>query len=138
MYKTVLLPIDINHEASWTKALPAAKGLLDDGGALHVLCVVPDFGAAIVAGHFPDGFEKEMLQGAKDALDAFAAKHAPGATVHVGHGHVPEAILKAAGAAGAEAIVMASHPPDELRTLFVGSNAAKVVRHAEIPVLVVR
>ena len=71
-------------------------------------------------------------------IDAFAAKHAPGATVHVGHDHVPEAILKAAGAVGAEAIVMASHPPDDLRALFIGTNAAKVVRHAEVPVLVVR
>lgn len=138
MYKTVLLPIDINQEASWTKALPAAQGLLDSGGALHILCVVPDFGAAIVAGHFPDGFEEKMLQGANAALSDFAAKHAPDAAVHVGHGHVPEAILAAADAAGAEAIVMASHPPDDLRTLFVGSNAEKVVRHAKLPVLVVR
>lgn len=138
MYKTVLLPIDINNESSWKKALPAAQGLLDEGGALHILCVVPDFGAAIVAGHFPAGFEERMLQGAKESLDAFAASHAPGAGVHVAHGHVPEAILKSAGATGADVIVMASHPPDDLRTLFIGSNAEKVVRHAEIPVLVVR
>ena len=138
MYDTVLLPIDLNHEASWAKALPAAMGLLNDGGTLHLLCVVPDFGAAIVAGHFPDGFEAKLLAGAKDALDRFAADHAPGAATHVGHGHVAEAILKAAGDAGAGVIVMASHKPDELRSLFIGSNAEKVVRHAEMPVLVVR
>ncbi|MEO0363828.1 MAG: universal stress protein, partial [Pseudomonadota bacterium] len=31
-----------------------------------------------------------------------------------------------------------SHPPDELRSLLVGSHAEKVVRHATTPVLVVR
>lgn len=138
MYKTVLLPIDLNHDASWTKALPTAQALLDDGGALHLLCVVPEFGSAIVAGHFPPDFEAKMLQSAKAAIDAFAAEHAAGATTHVGHGHVPEAVLAAAGEAGAEVIVMGSHPPDELRTLLVGSNAEKVVRHAAIPVMVVR
>lgn len=138
MYQSVLLPIDLNHPASWEKALPAAKGILNDGGALHLLCVMPDYGAAIVAGHFPDDFQAKMLAGAKAKLDEFAAENAPGATTHVGHGHVPEAVLKAAGEAGAEAIVMASHKPDQLRTLFIGSNAEKVVSHADIPVLVVR
>ena len=138
MYKTILLPIDLNHEASWTKALPTAQGLLDKGGALHLLCVLPDFGAAVVAGHFPADFETKMLQASKTAIDDFAAANAPGAATHVGHGHVPEAVLKTAGDIGADVIVMASHPPDELRTLLIGSNAEKVVRHAKTPVLVVR
>ena len=49
-----------------------------------------------------------------------------------------EIILAKAGKLGCDLIVMASHPPDDLRTFLVGSYADKVVRHSEIPVLVVR
>ena len=40
-------------------------------------------------------------------------------------------------AAGAELIVMASHRP-ELRDYLIGPNAARVMRHADASVLVVR
>ena len=56
----------------------------------------------------------------------------------MGHGHVHETILKVAKKLGADLIVMASHPPDDLRSFLVGSSAEKVVRHADVPVLVVR
>jgi len=58
--------------------------------------------------------------------------------VHVGHGHVPETILRIAETIGADLIVMASHAPNDFQTLLVGSNADKVVRHSPVPVLVVR
>ncbi len=135
MFKNILLPVDLGHEASWSKAVEVAKGL---GGKVHVLGVVPDFGEAMVAAYFPADFSKKAAEGLKARLDAFAAEHVAGATTHVGHGHVAEAILAVASAVGADLIVMASHPPDELRSLFVGSQAERVVRHSPIPVLVVR
>ena len=57
---------------------------------------------------------------------------------HVALGHVPETILRIAEQTGADLIVMASHPPNDLKTLLVGSYADKVVRHSPIPVLTVR
>lgn len=140
MFDTVLLPVDLNHPESWEKALPMARKVLAPGGTLHVLGIVHDFGSAMVSQYFPPDFETKALQHMKEALDAFAAEHCAGidAQVHVGHGHVPEKIIAAATDVKAELIVMASHPPDELRTLLVGSSADKVVRHAPIPVLVVR
>ena len=39
---------------------------------------------------------------------------------------------------GAELIVMGSHGTDGLKEIFVGSNAERVVRNAEIPVLVIK
>ncbi|MEX0273961.1 MAG: universal stress protein [Flavobacteriaceae bacterium] len=39
---------------------------------------------------------------------------------------------------GADLVVMGSHGVDGLKELFVGSNAEKVVRNSEIPVLVVK
>lgn len=139
MFENVLLPVDLNHDASWSKALPMAKKLAA-GGKLHVLGIVHDFGAASVAAYFPKDFEEKALQHMKADLDAFAAAHCADVPVevHVGHGHVPEKILAAAHQVGADVIVMASHQPDDLRTLLIGSYADKVVRHSDLPVMVVR
>ncbi len=139
MFDTVLLPIDLGHSASWETALPMAQKVLAEGGTLHALGIVHDLGSAMISTYLPAGFERDALQRMKTDLDAFAAKELPpGTQVHVGHGAVPDTILKVAGDLGANLIVMASHPPDVLRTLLVGSYADQVVRHATIPVLVVR
>lgn len=141
MFENVLLPIDLNHPASWEKALPMAVRLCGDTGTLHILGIVHDLGSAAVASYLPADFEAQALKRMKADLDAFRDREVPATTrteVHVGHGHVPEHVLSAAGTVGADLIVMASHPPDDLRTLLVGSSADKVVRHSQIPVLVVR
>lgn len=138
MFDTVLLPIDLNHPASWEKALPMAQKVAGEGGKLHVLGIVHDLGMASIASYLPVDFEKEALERMQSDLNSFVASNAPGAQAHVGHGHVSEQIIAAAEKIGADLIVMASHPPDELMTFLVGSNADRVVRHANIPVLVVR
>ena len=140
MSKSILLQNDLNHSASWDKALPMALDLAGEGGTLHVLGIVHDLGAAAVASFLPDGFEEKALRKMKADLDAFIAENLSGgkAEAHVGHGHVPEQIIEHAKRVDADVIVMASHPPDELMTWLVGSQADKVVRHSDRPVLVVR
>lgn len=141
MFNDVLLPIDIEHAASWSKALPIARQLCGNNGTLHVLGIVHDLGAAYVSSYLPADFEKKALQKMKDDLDRFIEDNLPGdakAVAHVGHGHVAEHILSAARDMDADVIVIASHPPDEFMTLLVGSNADRVVRHADRPVMVVR
>ena len=140
MPKTILLPIDLNHPASWEKALPMALDLAGEGGSLHILGIVHDLGAAAVASFLPEGFEEKALQNMKADLDALIAANVPSgnAVAHVGHGNVSEQVLEYAKRLNANVIVMASHPPDELMTWLVGSQADKVVRHSDRPVLVVR
>lgn len=141
MFRNILLPIDIEHRESWEKALPMAVELTGTEGTLHLLGIVHDIGSAWVAGALPRDFEAQSLQNMKSSLNAFAAEKLPGnmrVKTHVGHGHVAEHILKAAATIGADLIVIAAHHPDDLRTLLIGSNSGKVVRHATIPVLTVR
>ena len=141
MFDNVLLPIDLTHPESWEKALPMAARLCGSTGTLHVLGILHDLGAAMVATYLPQGFEEKALQDMRAGLDSFVADSLPAgvkAVAHVGHGHVSEEILKAADAVGADVIVMASHPVSEMRNFLVGSNADKVVRHSARPVLVVR
>ena len=90
MFQNILLPVDLNQESSWQKALPIAVEYCNAfGAALHVMNVVPDFGSALVGSYFPEGFEKKSLEGAREQLHDFVGKHVPdGVTVQhvVGYG----------------------------------------------------
>lgn len=142
MYSEILLPVDLVHEKSWARALPAAIDIARRYGArLHILAIVPDYGMTSIAAYFPEGFEKQALMRAAEDLKSFAAAHVPddvASQTHVGHGHPPEQILAQAEKLGADLIVMGSHQPDALRTLFIGSNADRVVHASPVSVLVVR
>ncbi len=141
MYKTVLLPIDLNEASSWERALPAALNAVHaDGAQLHVLTVIPDLVVGAVGVHFPDDFAEKMRAETRAQIKAFVGKNIPAATAahtDIAQGTVYQEILHAAGKIGADLIVMASHRP-ELRDYLLGPNAARVVRHAPCSVLVVR
>lgn len=141
MFRNILLPVDIEHPESWEKALPMAVELADGDGKLHILGIVHDIGSGWVSQSLPKDFEAQTLQMMKSRLNELATqvkRHGLQVQTHVGHGHIAEHILQAATRVEADLIVIASHQPDDLRTLLVGSNSGKVVRHARIPVLTVR
>ncbi|MEM1301892.1 MAG: universal stress protein [Pseudomonadota bacterium] len=142
MFNKVLLPIDLNEPSSWSKSLPAALNLLGagDGGSLHVITVMPDFGMSIVGSYFEAGFEDNALHQLGEQLAAWIAENVPdGPDVHphVMHGRVYDQIISAADKLEVDAIVMGSHHP-ELTDYLIGPNAARVVRHAKQSVFVVR
>lgn len=141
MYKDILIPIDLNHESSWIKALPIAVDYCKTFGAqLHVITIVPDFGLPMVAGYFPEGFEDKMRKDANQHLHDFVKEHVP-AEFKVQHivveGTAYKEILRVAEEIKADLIIMASHHP-ELRDYLLEPNAERVVRHSDISVLVVR
>ena len=141
MFKQVLLTVDLNEEASWTKALPTAVQCCRAFGAgLHVITVVPDFGTTTVAQYFPEGYEKQMLEEADQQLGDFVRERVPedlAARHIVGHGTIYQEVLRAADRIGADLIVIAAHRPG-LQDYLLGPNAARVMRHANASVLVVR
>lgn len=141
MFKRILLPIDLNEESSWKKALPVAVSQCRlAGGELCLMSVVPTLGLPIVAQQFPKNYEEQMTAQAQDALEEIGAKNVPKeikVSYIIGHGTIYEQILKAAKGAGSDLIVMAAHRP-ELKDYLLGPNAARVARHAECSVLVVR
>jgi len=141
MFKSILLPIDLSDKATWERALPAAVHMAqNEGAALHIATVVPDFGMSVVGSFFPEGFEEKAMHEVGEKLSAFVNTHVPdGIEVHphVLHGRVYDQIIEAANRAGADVIVMGSHRP-ELKDYLLGPNAARVVRHATQSVFVVR
>lgn len=141
MYKDILLAIDLNEDGSWTKAGPAAVEYAKAFGAkLHVMTVVPDFGMSIVGSFFPEGFEAKAMEATSAKLHEWVAANVPSdvEVQHVvGHGSTYGEILRTAGEIGCDLIIMAAHRSDK-QSFLLGPTAARVVRHADVSVLVVR
>lgn len=142
MFNSILLTIDLGHEASWEKALPQAVELARaSGGELHVLTVVPDPGSPLVENFFPDDLEEKVLARASSAMDDLVAENVPGdinVKQHLAFGNIHTKILSMIEDIGCDLVVMASHAPDRVREFLVGSNADRVVRRSPVSVLVVR
>ncbi len=141
MYNEILLAIDLEEESSWRKALPAAVELCRASGArLHALTVVPELGPSIVSGYFPEDYEARMIADAAKRLNDLLEAEVPEgvqARPIVTQGTVYKIVIDTADGIGADLIVMASHRP-ERRDYLLGPNAARVVRHSDKSVLVVR
>ncbi|MCW8836740.1 MAG: universal stress protein [Rhodospirillales bacterium] len=141
MYKELLLCVDLQDEASMRKAMRiCVEYARAFGSRLNVLTVVPEFGFALVEQYFPKGAEKKIIDDAKAALHAVVKEEVPG-DIKVRHivaqGSVYDNILSMAEKEKADLIVVTAHRPG-LKDYLLGPNAARVVRHAECSVLVVR
>lgn len=141
MSKFILAAIDIAHAETVEHVLKKAASLskLEDTN-LAVVTVVPDFGMSIVGSFFKEGTEEGVIQKANETLheivssilgDNAKVKHI------VKHGTAYEGILEAAQDLDTSLIIMGAHRPD-LRDYLLGPNAARVVRHAQTSVYVVR
>lgn len=140
MFSNILMPIDLAHPASWTKAIAFGRQQAGQGAELHLLGIVHDVGNAWVASYLPSGYEQRALADAKASLDDLVRKElsdVPGVHTHVGYGHIAQVILDMARKVHADLIVMESRSPD--KGMFrLGSQTERVVRHSGISVLVVR
>lgn len=140
MAKRILLPVDLSHETSAAAAASVANDLVKGSGAsVHVMTVVPAVNP-IVDPYLPSDLQAKTEAHARAGLKEFASRNlaVPAElTVHVGMDSVYHAIIEEAEALNIDLIVMASHRP-ELGDYLLGSNAAKVVRHANCSVYIVR
>ncbi|QDC08466.1 universal stress protein [Oceanicola sp. D3] len=135
MYSTILVPIAFEEGRDSSAALDIAKALLAPGGtitALHVIEEVPSYASTYLD-------ESLIVEARKSVMHALAAKLGDhkDVTPHVVTGHSGRTILEEAGRMGADLIVIASHRPG-LQDYFLGSTAARVVRHAKCCVHVIR
>ncbi len=141
MFKDILFPVDIGHQDSWRRSLPIAVTLCRVTGAnLHVLAVLPQFGPAVVSQYFPENFEDVATTHMMEDLHGFTRTHLPTdiKVQHIiAHGRIYDEILRTAEAISCDLIVMGAHRPD-LTDYLIGTNAAKVVRHAKCSVLIAR
>ena len=141
MVNTILLPVDLSDaDAGNMSSLNEAIRILDQGGTLHVVSVLPDFGMSQVSGFFRKDYEKDLLHSFGEKLAAWVNANVPDEIdvhPHVVHGTVYDEILRVADKLNVDVIVMGAHRP-ELSDYLLGGNAARVVRHAKQSVYVVR
>ncbi len=134
MYKNILVPVALDHERDVATALAIAGALAVKGATITALTVVEAIPAYVMAG-FPDNQADRNRSAALDALKAeLGAFEARPVVVS---GHAARSILDYAEGHGVDCIVIASHRPG-LQDFFLGSTAARVVRHANCAVHVVR
>lgn len=141
MFKSILLPVDLNHPGSWKRALPAAIAMTEEFKAtLHLVAIVPDVGMSIVSQYLPKDFEKRAVKDAAAHLQKFAAANVPAemkAQCHVAHGVIRNEIIQSAERLGCDLIVMAPHRA-EVMDVLISPKTDYIVSHFKGSVLVVR
>ncbi|WP_299848437.1 universal stress protein [uncultured Roseovarius sp.] len=149
MTDNILVPIDLADQETGLKVIK--EGVMQAkarNGDMTVMTVVPDilsgldFRYAIRGemGGSEDYDLKGIVQEALERLNEIVAEHTPsGMRVKTiaRHGTAYEEILKVADKIGATQIVMGAHRPS-LADYLIGPTTARVVRHAECSVNVLR
>jgi universal stress protein F len=136
MFKTILVPIDMAHVVEGKANIDIAAQHASTGAKIILLNVVeeiPTWAAAELPSHLMD----DSMKRAQAELKAIANTTGMSMEVVIRSGHSYKTILEVAKESQAELIIIASHQPG-LQDYFLGSTAAKVVRHATCSVMVMR
>ena len=134
MYKHILIPVAHAHEGEYAQALKTARTLLDADGRITVLSVLEEVPAYVEA-HVPGGYMEDNIAESSVALKTEFGTE--GVETAVMTGHAANTIIDWAKGHDVDCIVVSSHRPG-LSDYFIGSTAARVVRHAQCAVHVLR
>jgi universal stress protein F len=135
MYHHVLVAVALDHikeshqSFNVARALQARDGLIT---ALHVLEEVPSYASQ----YLPQDFVRKHVTQERDAFEELLL-HEEGVTPVLINGHAGRSIVEYAHTHDVDCIIVASHRP-ELQDYLLGSTAARVVRHANCAVHVLR
>lgn len=145
MYRRILVPID-GSEASALGLAEAIKLAKGQGGAIRLVSIVSEvvMVSGVEAGIGIATLMEALRLSHKQLLeDGAASVRAGGVEVDSEldesfGSHVGTKILQHASAWPADLIVMGTHGRQGIRRMVLGSDAEFVVRHAPVPVLLVR
>jgi nucleotide-binding universal stress UspA family protein len=141
MYENILFSVDLEHTAEAEKALKIAIDEARRSNAkLTVMTVAPGFGMPIVASFFDEATVANALKEVARHLRQYVDDNIPDdvrTNPIVVEGNPAELILKQAKTDEIDLIVIASHN-SQIENMLLGSCAAKVVRHAQCSVTVVK
>lgn len=139
--KKIIVPVDFSEHSEYAMkvAVSLAKKHEAEILALHML----ELNQAMITSS--EGFHPEqtvfLLKLAEKRFNEFMDKpYIKGVKITpiIKHFKVFSEVNEVAKDHNADLIIMGSHGSDGLKEIFVGSNAEKVVRNAEIPVLVIK
>ena len=136
MFKQILMPVDVAHLDEGHRSLAVAQEIMSPDTALTLLYVMEEI-PNWTDFNLPPNFKEDSMQTARNELQKIADSTDKEVQIEVRTGHAYSTILKEAEAMNADLIILASHKPG-LKDYFIGSNATKVVSHADCSVVVVR
>ena len=131
MYKTIIMPVDVFEMELSDKAIRHAEFLAQDDGVIHLL---HRFAADVRR------FEEHLQHEAEERLQTMVSHFTIDPSrikQHVRFGSVRDEVNELAKELDADVVVIGSRNPS-ISTHLLGSNASSVIRHANLPVLVVR
>lgn len=136
MYKNIIVAVDLSHGEAGKALLAKAGQLVDADGAVRLLHVLEDV-PSYIAAELPRDLNDRRQAEAKVELGLLADGYAGNVETEVRTGAAASQILQCAEDTGADLVMIASHRPG-LSDYFIGSTAARVVRHAQCSVLISR
>lgn len=142
MYKTIIMPVDVFEMELSDKAIRHAEFMAQQDGVLHLLHVLPASASYTMSRFAADlrRFEEHLQQEAETRLQTMVSHFSIDPSrikLHVRLGNVRDAVNELAEELDADMVVIGSRNPS-ISTHLLGSNASSVIRHTNIPVLVVR
>ncbi|MCK8483308.1 universal stress protein [Aliiroseovarius sp. S2029] len=134
MYKKILVPMALDHGIS-SETLEIARSLLGKGGSITALHVheVPQ---GSVSAYLNEDIVRAGFEHARNALEK-KTEGLKGVTSVLLKGHTAQTIVEYAREHDIDCVVIGSHKPG-LSDFFLGSTAARVVRHCPCAVHVQR
>ena len=136
MYDSILVPVELSHVDTAIGAIDIAKKLLNQNGKIILINVVGDIPSYIEA-ELPIDLMQNSIDQAFEKLTEISKSEKISSQVEIRKGQPATLILEAAKSHNIGLIIVASHRPG-LSDYFLGSTAARIVRHAQCPVLVNR
>ncbi|HAY8862589.1 TPA: universal stress protein UspG [Shigella boydii] len=142
MYKTIIMPVDVFEMELSDKAVRHAEFLTQDDGVIHLLHVLPGSASLSLDRFAADvrRFEEHLQHEAEERLQTMVSHFTIDPSrikQHVRFGSVRDEVNELAEELGADVVVIGSRNPS-ISTHLLGSNASSVIRHTNLPVLVVR
>ena len=143
MYKTILVPVDVFESDLADNALTHAQYLADNSsGDIHLLHVLPEFSPMLTRGFIADAKKMaQYLHGTSEEKMAQLARSLafPQNRIHhhIRYGKVRDEVSALADEIQADVVVIGSRNPDK-QSHLLGSQASGIVRHARVPVFVIR
>lgn len=139
MYRNILVPVDLEHSASWSEAISTVSSLAKCFGAKVTICSVVSAPDAIIKGEWMPISVEQLLFDTRARLEGLVAGvvHELNCDVEVAAGTIAGGILEIAERITADLIVLVSHQP-AARDYLLAANAIRVARRAPCSVLIAR
>ncbi len=145
MYSKILVPVDGSpaSKLALSEAIRLAKSLKASIQLVHVVDVWPMLASSAAAATYDIVFDMLRSEGASLLSDCATTVRAAGLAVdsilvESPDVQVGECIVRKASEHQAELIICGTHGRRGVRRLLMGSDAEYIVRHASVPVLLVR